>query len=293
MTDSNRSINYLKNARQELIFSFLEFDDLTFWGRLKTPNFYAIFLSFEGQTTAHFDGRKLLITENNLLFYYPYQELSFDTTTPLKGFFIQFHPDFFCLDIQGKEVGCQGILFNNAFYGALLNCSAAEIDHLKIFFYTFFEEMEKKEAAHLELIINTLRILLINCVRIKIKQGEGEFQIIPDSIKQLESLLTLHLLKHHDIPFYAQQLQLSTSTLNRLCQTHFKKSLSKIIEDKIVALAKKKLFLTNQSVKEIAHELGFDDPFYFSRFFKKSTQLSPVSFRKKLQNERLEALSIQ
>lgn len=293
MLDNNGSINYLKNAQDERIFSFLQFNDLTFWERLKTPNFYAIFLFLEGQTTAHFDGRTPHIIENSLLFYYPYQTLSFDATRPLKGLFIQFHPDFFCLDIQAKEVGCQGLLFNNAYEDALLCCSATEIGHVKTFFNTFLEEMEKQEAAHLELIVNTLRILLITCVRIKLKQGEGAFKVLPDAIKQLEFLLTLHLLKHRDVPFYAQQLQLSTSSLNRLCQAHFKKSLSKIIEDKIIALAKKKLFLTNQSVKEIAHELGFDDPFYFSRFFKKATQLSPINFRKKLKNEHLEELSMQ
>ena len=43
--------------------------------------------------------------------------------------------------------------------------------------------------------------------------------------------------------------------------------------------AKKKLHLTYKSIKEIANELGFEDEFYFSRYFKKLTNVSPKTFR--------------
>jgi AraC family transcriptional activator of pobA len=43
--------------------------------------------------------------------------------------------------------------------------------------------------------------------------------------------------------------------------------------------AKKKLHLTRQNIKEIAYALNFPDEYYFSRFFKKFTKVSPQSFR--------------
>jgi AraC family transcriptional regulator, transcriptional activator of pobA len=293
MNNQNKAA-HLKNTRQELIFSFLEFTDLTFWERIKTPNFCAIFLITEGENAFTFDGRTEAIKAQDILFYYPYQSLKFDINNQsIKGLFIQFHPDFFCLDIQGLQVACQGILFNNAFYGTLLKCTSLEINALQTYFYTILEEIDKKELSHLELIENTLRIFLINCVRIKIKQDNYQLKLIPENIQQLEQLLTQYLLKHHSVSFYATQMQMSPSTLNRLCHNHFNKSLSRIIEDKIVALAKKKLFLTNLSVKEISNELGFEDPFYFSRFFKKAVQLSPISYRNKLKYAHLDELSMQ
>lgn len=293
LINNKHTVAYLKNNRQELIFSFAEFTDFTFWERIKTTNFCAIFLILEGETTVIFDGRTTGITTNDILFYYPYQTLKFASKNDsIKGLFIQFHPDFFCLDIQGKQVACQGILFNNAFYGTQLKCTSLEINVLKTYFDIFFEEIENKALSHLEFIENTLRIFLIHCVRIKMKQENVQSALIPENIKQLENLLAQYLLNHHSVAFYAQQLQLSPSSLNRLCNTYFNKSLSRIIEDKIIALAKKKLLLTTASVKEISSELGFEDPFYFSRFFKKATHLSPISYRKQLISVYLDELSM-
>jgi len=39
------------------------------------------------------------------------------------------------------------------------------------------------------------------------------------------------------------------------------------------------LYLTNKSVKEVAYELGYDDEYYFSRFFKKNVNISPQTYR--------------
>ena len=43
--------------------------------------------------------------------------------------------------------------------------------------------------------------------------------------------------------------------------------------------AKRELYLTNKSVKEIAHDLGYDDEYYFSRFFKNNADVSPQMYR--------------
>ena len=43
--------------------------------------------------------------------------------------------------------------------------------------------------------------------------------------------------------------------------------------------AKRDLYLTNKSVKEIAHDLGYDDEYYFSRFFKNNADVSPQIYR--------------
>jgi len=45
--------------------------------------------------------------------------------------------------------------------------------------------------------------------------------------------------------------------------------------------AKRLLVHTNLSIKEIGGELGFEDPAYFVRYFKKNTETTPVEFREK------------
>ena len=55
------------------------------------------------------------------------------------------------------------------------------------------------------------------------------------------------------------------------------------MEKSLAHRAKEKLLLTDKLVKEIAYELKFSDEFYFSRFFKRLTGLSPKDYRLKNQ----------
>lgn len=52
-----------------------------------------------------------------------------------------------------------------------------------------------------------------------------------------------------------------------------------MIAERIVIEAKRELYLTSKPVKSIAYELGFNDEFYFSRFFKNNADVSPQLYR--------------
>lgn len=52
-----------------------------------------------------------------------------------------------------------------------------------------------------------------------------------------------------------------------------------LIAERIIIEAKRELYLTSKPVKSIAMELGFNDEFYFSRFFKTNTNVSPTGYR--------------
>lgn len=55
--------------------------------------------------------------------------------------------------------------------------------------------------------------------------------------------------------------------------------LAPIFNERIVIEAKRELYLTGKPVKQIAYELGFNDEFYFSRFFKGQATVSPQMYR--------------
>src|SRR4030095_7158175 len=50
-------------------------------------------------------------------------------------------------------------------------------------------------------------------------------------------------------------------------------------EERIIIEAKRELYLTNKAIKEIAYELGDDEEYYFSRFFKINAEISPQMYR--------------
>jgi AraC-like DNA-binding protein len=77
-------------------------------------------------------------------------------------------------------------------------------------------------------------------------------------------------------------LHISTKALNKASKAHFNKTLSDLIAERRIIEAKRELYLTSKAVKEIAFELGYEDEFYFSRYFKKKVGVSPQVFRDKV-----------
>ena len=65
----------------------------------------------------------------------------------------------------------------------------------------------------------------------------------------------------------------------KITKKHFNKTLTSLITERIIIEAKRELYLTNKSVKELAYELGYEDEYYFSRFFKKNVNIPPQVYR--------------
>ncbi|OJW36839.1 MAG: AraC family transcriptional regulator [Sphingobacteriales bacterium 46-32] len=80
---------------------------------------------------------------------------------------------------------------------------------------------------------------------------------------------------------FANKLNISTHYLNESVKNTTGLSVSQHIQDRIILEAKRLLYHTDKSVKEIAFKLGYDDYPYFSRLFKKSTGISALAFRNK------------
>lgn len=87
-----------------------------------------------------------------------------------------------------------------------------------------------------------------------------------------------------NIKDYASQMNISALHLNRICKEIYQKNASTVVADYFIAEAKKYLSYTDYSITEIAHQLNFNDPAYFSRFFKKWVGFCPKSFRKSSKN---------
>jgi len=145
-------------------------------------------------------------------------------------------------------------------------------------------EMQNEALAQHELLVSYLRIFLITASRLKIEQQPVLKQIAentkePFILQKLKDAIEENFKTKHSASEYADLLYISPKALAKITKSHFNKTLSGLINERIIIEAKRELYLTDKTVKEIAYELGYQDEYYFSRFFKTNADVSPQTFR--------------
>ncbi len=86
---------------------------------------------------------------------------------------------------------------------------------------------------------------------------------------------------HAPLSHYAAQLGFSVAHLNTLCRQYAGRSALGMVHDRLLLEARRNLAYTVMTVREVAEVLGFADPAYFTRFFRRATGISPSQFRER------------
>ncbi|WP_372884062.1 helix-turn-helix domain-containing protein [Shimia sp.] len=102
-------------------------------------------------------------------------------------------------------------------------------------------------------------------------------------LHRFETLLEKHAADHLGVAQYAERLGVTPTHLSRVMRRATGRSALAAIEQHMIREARRNLAFTNLSVSEIAYQLGYVDPAYFSRVFKRATGLSPRAFRHSLE----------
>ena len=108
------------------------------------------------------------------------------------------------------------------------------------------------------------------------QSGRSDFELFSRFRAEVEQ----HFKEQWQVGQYADVLKASPVRLNRLCLKLSGKSAFDITQDRLMLEACRKLTYVPASIASIAYELGFQDPAYFSRLFKKRMGLTPKQFRK-------------
>ncbi|WP_316777797.1 helix-turn-helix transcriptional regulator [Pedobacter antarcticus] len=144
----------------------------------------------------------------------------------------------------------------------------------------FERKHEKLFDSILKASCNTLIALVASqyLVKSKSKDNSSRFEVITKAFK---SSLENDFTKVKSPTVYANNLNISTPYLNECFKNTTGHSVSHHIQQRIILEAKRLLYHSNKSVKEIAVELGYDDYSYFTRLFAKITGMTPLAFRSK------------
>lgn len=182
-----------------------------------------------------------------------------------------------------KEVACNGVLFNNVYEMPYVLIDESSHQTVEMLCDEMEKDIIKNDLALNEYVTSYLKLLLINCARLKNQQGALVTEIGSKEssiVQSLKEMIDKEFRVKHSPKEYAEALFMTPNALAKISESHFNKTLTALIAERIIIEAKRELYLSNKTVKEIASELGYDDEFYFSRFFKKNTSITPSIFRK-------------
>ena len=125
-----------------------------------------------------------------------------------------------------------------------------------------------------------METLVLHLVRVHQRVRPVVEEGLPGHVVAFKQLVRQGGGPHDTVEAYAGRLGISTKHLIELCKRHTGKTPLKLIQEHVVAEAKKQLFHTDLSVKEIAYGLHFDEPGNFSKYFKALTGYTPVAYRR-------------
>ncbi|MDB4905099.1 MAG: AraC family transcriptional regulator [Mucilaginibacter sp.] len=149
--------------------------------------------------------------------------------------------------------------------------------------YKLLIDEYQKGVDNLVIVKALLKVFLLKLIQIK-EQEFTSHDIYQKRVYEFLMLLESNYLKVRNTDFYAGKLGISSKRLNQILKNKLDKTGMQLIHERIILKAKRLIIHSENTIKEIAYELGFSDRPYFSRFFKKQTGQTPDEFQKQAQN---------
>ncbi|OYU83689.1 MAG: AraC family transcriptional regulator [Flavobacterium sp. BFFFF2] len=267
-----------------LAFKLFSIENNSAFDHIQRLNYYTLIWIQKGNGSVKVDFSEYDFVENQLLAFAPYQPFMLTAAEAIEGKVIHFHPDFFCVIKHHQEVACNGVLFNNIYEPPYVTIDETAGATFQMVMEQMKIEMQNPVLAQYELLISYLKIFLITAARLKkeqqtVGQTQTDEHAAPFILQNLKNHIELHYKTKHSASDYADLLHMSPKALAKITKSYFNKTLTDLIAERIIIEAKRELYLTNKAVKEIAYELGYQDEYYFSRFFKTNAAVSPQMYR--------------
>ena len=252
-----------------------------------TNNCYTISFKKFVEGNLNYGRTKYDFTNGVLFFIAPRQVLQWDKSVVFEqeGFSINFHEDF----LKGTELAQQ--IKNYGFFSYSVNealhLSPKEEKQIESIVTNIeIEYQNNQDAFSKEIIISQLSTLLKYANRFYERQFINRKEVSNDLLEKFNKVLINYFeskeLQAKGIPNIGQianKLLVSQRYLSDTLKKETGKTTMEHIHLNLIDIAKNILLKPNKSVSEVAYELGFEYPAYFSRLFKKKEGISPTKYR--------------
>ncbi len=239
---------------------------------LHRHDFFFLMILEEANGKHHVDFTEIPVTSNTVTFLRPGQVHELILQKGSKGFLITFNSGYYNNVLLPKVTKHSFHKFNQTDFKAILSTS-------KNIFKEFNDKLIGFEPT-IKASLDILLVLLYRNINKELATNKGQ------SLKEQEILdaLLFEIEQQNSIKKrtadYANKLHQTPYKLNKITKKLLGKTCSQLINEQILLETKRLLLATSNQINEIAYKLGFEDPAYFIRFFKKHTGHTPESFRK-------------
>ncbi|MFZ9660249.1 MAG: helix-turn-helix domain-containing protein [Chitinophagaceae bacterium] len=244
-------------------------------------NFYNIFWYQKGTANHLVDFKPIKVKSNSILFVNKNRVQMLDPNGGYDGKFLLFTDNFFDQYPDDIKYLRNNILFNDLLEDPLINIK--KNSPIISLFNDIEEELSRpSDSFQYQILHNLLHNLLLMAERERRTSGFNEIKKGDnlDYTVLFKNLLEDNFKTVKSVTGYASLMLVSEKKLNKATTSTLGKSAKELIDERIVLEAKRVLAHTNNSIKEIGFELGFDEPTNFIKYFRKHENKTPIEFRK-------------
>jgi len=240
-------------------------------------NFFFVLFLEKGKGEHSIDFINYPVDDYSVFFMRPGQVHQLTLKQGSKGYLIQFNREFYTPKEEPVNFVLRKVSNKN-------HCPLSAERFKKIYSQLsfIFEEYTQKQDRYKESIIAYLDILFIALAR----QSPNPHTLSSETklyaqerLEELQDLIEKNIYSKKKVSDYADMLAITLYQLNAITTSTLQKKASVLINEHIILEAKRLLLATTNQVNQVADVLGYEDPSYFIRFFKKQTGLTPEAFR--------------
>lgn len=242
---------------------------------------YEIIWLKKGKGIHHIDGQQFNYNGSVLFLLSPGQVHKIEQEEKGEGFVIKFLPELFQHQKEVEEYLIDSLLFDAIDAFPVINLTASQYKVFEDLFYQITVEFNTSEIGQQQILSSFLKILITNISRLK--HNQIGYNYVPeagyDLFKKYKIAVEKNFKSIHGVNEYADLLHTTARNLNNVAKKFSNKTAGIIIAERIILESKRYLHHDNLSIKEIAFEIGYEDPAYFTRFFKKYLGISPQHYK--------------
>jgi AraC family transcriptional activator of pobA len=234
-----------------------------------------------GEALATIDGERVRLGAPSIVWLPADVPHGYEFAPDSDGFVATISQDFLTAILSPEAKRELGLPAEQAFFGALGDNAETGIDAPACFEGIDHAVGLGGPAARL-IVEAQLKLLLALVIRLRALRGFSSAAPSPETelLRRFRQLVEAHFRKHRPLTAYAEALRISEDRLHAVASRAAGMAPKEILQRRLALEAKRHLLYTTMTVKEIAYDLGFHDPAYFSRFFTRRAKMSPSAYRK-------------